>query len=50
VGHLVARHGAENASKSIWLIILKLVLNISEKITKPIFSRHITISCCLPLE
>ncbi|KAI3909068.1 hypothetical protein MKW98_011429 [Papaver atlanticum] len=36
VGHLVARHGAEKLSKIIWLIILEVVLNIGDEMSKRI--------------
>ncbi|RZC82326.1 hypothetical protein C5167_045112, partial [Papaver somniferum] len=36
VGHIVARHGAETFSKVIWLIILKVVLNIGDEMSKRI--------------
>ncbi|KAI3860321.1 hypothetical protein MKX03_031002 [Papaver bracteatum] len=36
VGHLVARHGAEMVSKLMWLKILKVVLNITDEMSKQI--------------
>ncbi|MCL7035646.1 hypothetical protein MKW94_021367 [Papaver nudicaule] len=45
VGHVVARHGAEDISKKLWLIILKnmvkrWIFDIGDEITKPIFEAY----------